>query len=162
MSTVTLIATLQIMRFKKTAKRAATLLTTLFLAPVAIPAQKPSGCLPYEPVVVELKGTIIRRTFPGPPNYESVKRGDRPEVVWLLILREPICMQEDKNDPGINIAQTDIREIQIVFSEADGYKKYQSFVGTAKTVIVTGTLFGSHTGHHHTRVLITAKTLAAD
>jgi len=134
------------------------LFATFLFALVAIPAQNPSGCLAYEPVVVQLKGTIIRKTFPGAPNYASVKHGDRPEVAWLLVLVKPICMQEDLNDRAMNISQTDIRKIQIGFDEADVYNKYNRFVG--EKVVATGTLFGSHTGHHRTPVLMTVKTLS--
>ncbi len=38
-----------------------------------------SQCLSYEPNIVTLSGTLVRKTFPGPPNYESVKKGDKPE-----------------------------------------------------------------------------------
>jgi len=136
------------------------LFVTLNFCAVVVPEQKSPGCLAYEPVVVEIKGKIIRKTYPGPPNYESIKRGDRPEVAWLLVLSEPICMQEDEENPATNIAQTGISEVQMVFIEADAYKKYKSFVGSEQHVIATGTLFGSVTGHHHTFVLITVKSLS--
>ena len=120
------------MIIEKTVKLAIALVAIFVHAPLANPSQKPSSCLSYEPTVVQLKGTIIRKTFPGPPHYDSFKHGDRDEVAWLLVLSEPICTQEDKNDPAMNMAQADIREIQMAFIEADGYKKYKRFVGTKK------------------------------
>jgi hypothetical protein len=38
------------------------------------PTENPPPCLSYEPTLVPLTGTIIRRTLPGPPNYKSVAR----------------------------------------------------------------------------------------
>ena len=52
-----------------------------------------SECLSYEPSVVTLSGTLVRKTFPGPPNYDSVKKGDKPETVWFLDLREDVCVK---------------------------------------------------------------------
>ncbi len=36
--------------------------------------------LPY----VALRGKLIRHTFPGAPNYESIENGDYPEARWVL------------------------------------------------------------------------------
>lgn len=60
----------------------------------------PTTCLSYEPSVVQLTGTIIRKTFPGPPNYTNVKHGDSPERAWFLVLKQPICVQAGKDDPS--------------------------------------------------------------
>jgi hypothetical protein len=114
-------------------------------------------CQLYEPSLVQLTGTIIRRTFPGPPNYESVERGDKPEVVWLLVLVQPICMEKDGTDPDLNPAQKGIRKIQLVFGDATSYETQKELLG--KKVVAKGTLFGAHTGHHHTPVLLTVNTL---
>jgi len=119
--------------------------------------QNPPVCLSYEPSVVRLTGTIIRKTFPGPPNYESVEQGDSPEVAWLLVLSKPICVEKDAKDPDLNPAQKDIRKIQLVFRDSTAYKNQKDLVG--KGVIARGTLFGAHTGHHHTPVLLTVSTL---
>jgi hypothetical protein len=123
-----------------------------------VPAEKASGCLAYEPVNVELTGTILRKTFPGPPNYESVARGDTPEVHWLLELSSPICMTADAADPDIYPARRDIREIQLAFPDAKTYAREKNLVG--KSVVAKGTLFGSHTGHHHTAVVLTVSSLS--
>jgi len=36
--------------------------------------------LPY----ITLRAKLIRHTFPGSPNYESIERGDMPETRWVL------------------------------------------------------------------------------
>jgi len=71
-------------------------------------------CLSYGPTVVSLTGALVRKTFPGPPNYESVKKGDRPETNWFLDLGEGVCVNESKNEPDLNPQQTGIHEIQLV------------------------------------------------
>jgi hypothetical protein len=74
------------------------------------------ACVSYEPEAVKLSGVIKEHTFAGPPNYESVAKGD----VQLLLPR----------------------------------KQYgKSLLG--RKVVVRGTLFRGHTGHHHTKVLLT-------
>jgi hypothetical protein len=120
-------------------------------------AQSGKGCLSYEPTVVQLTGTVTRKTFPGPPNYESIKRGDQPETYWLLELQRPACV--DHGNPGnlTDQAKKDIRRIQLVFSGKDAYAKYQRLLG--KRVVATGTLYGSATGHHKTPVLLQVNTL---
>ncbi len=34
--------------------------------------------------LIELKGKVLRHTFPGIPNYQSVEEGDAPETRWVL------------------------------------------------------------------------------
>lgn len=115
------------------------------------------NCLSYEPSVVKLSGTLVRKTFPGPPEYKSIRDGDRPETSWFLNLKMPVCVDRDKAQPDLNPAQNDVRTVQLVVS-AESYKKYESLVG--QWIMVTGMLFGEHTGHHHAQVLLTIISLA--
>jgi hypothetical protein len=104
-------------------------------------------CLEYEPSPVSLVGTIVRRTYPGRPNYESIKKGDEPERIWVIQLVKAICVSaKDENEAESNQSQ-----VQLVLNEAQ-YKEYRNFVG--KKVTVSGTLFHGHTGHHHKKLLI--------
>jgi hypothetical protein len=117
-----------------------------------------STCLAYEPAVVNLTGTLVRKTLPGPREYEDIARGDRPETYWLLVLPRPACVDADQALPDLNPAHDHIRTIQLVVS-AELYKKYKQLVG--RRIVATGTLFGEHTAHHRTSVLLTVKTIAA-
>jgi hypothetical protein len=56
------------------------------------------SCHHYRPASVSLTGRLFQRTLPGPPNYQSIARGDRPQVVDLLILEAPICTIADYKD----------------------------------------------------------------
>ena len=118
----------------------------------------PSACLSYEPTVVKIAGTLTRKTFPGPPNYESVRRGDRAETYWFVELHAPVCVTEDKADPDLNPSQDRVGKIQLVL-DPDAYKTYKGLVDGE--VVATGSLFGAHTGHHHTPVLLTTKFIEA-
>ena|SRR5258708_25691079 len=128
-----------------------------FLVTVACHAQvEPAGCLSYKPVVVVLRGILIRKTFPGPPNYRSIRNGDTGETYWFVQLDRLICVNQDRPEPDLNPAQKSVRRVQLVL-EPSAYKKYKTLLG--KRVVLTGTLFGAHSGHHHTPVLLTVSTL---
>jgi hypothetical protein len=115
-------------------------------------------CLSYEPAVVKITGSLERKTVPGPPNYESVRNGDRPETYWFVKLSTPVCVGEDEKEPDLNPAKKGVGSIQLVLSP-DAYAAYKELVG--KRVVVSGTLFGATTGHHHSPVLLTVRTLSA-
>jgi hypothetical protein len=116
-----------------------------------------SQCFAYEPYVIKLKGSLLRKTFPGPPNYEDIHKGDQPETGWYLQLPKAICVAQDKHEPDLNPARKNIKTVQLVIS-GPLYKKYSSLVG--KQVTATGTLFGAVSGHHHTPVLLTVSDLS--
>ena len=108
-------------------------------------------CLRYESVV-RLRGTIRRESFPGRPNYESVRRGDEPETVWLLQLARPLCVGGGEVDE----AETNVREVQLVLTPVQ-YRRWRTLVGAR--AVAAGRLFHSSTGHHHTRVLLNVSEL---
>jgi predicted NAD-dependent protein-ADP-ribosyltransferase YbiA (DUF1768 family) len=125
---------------------------------VSTRAQK---CLEYGPAVT-LSGTLQSRVFAGPPNYESIKRGDRKETAIILRLAKLTCVTG--NDPmGIDVSHANIREMQlVVYNDAtsrneEEWKIVHQRMG--KRVVVTGTLFGAHTGHHRTKILIQVNSI---
>jgi len=108
----------------------------------------PAQCVEYEPKIVTLSGPLVRETHAGPPNYESIRRGDKPETIWVLRLSKPICVT---GIDDINVREDNQREVQLVL-EAEQFKKFRKLVG--QRVVVTGKLFHAHTGHHHKALLI--------
>ena len=112
----------------------------------------PQTCLSYEPDTIVLKGTMQQHTFAGPPNYESVANGDRAERVWVLHLAQPICVSASSDWEK----ETGVSDLQLVF--ANGRNPYGKSLRGRK-VGVTGTLFRAHTGHHHTKVLLTVSSI---
>jgi hypothetical protein len=125
------------------------LLFSLSFATVPAQSQNPTACLSYEPSVVELTGTVVRKTF--------TDATDRPETSWLLELSRPICVNQDPKEPDLNYAQKDVQLIQLVFLDQKMFVTYKDLVG--KKVIAKGTLFAGISAHHHTSVLLTVSTL---
>jgi len=106
-----------------------------------------SQCLDYEPSIVELTGIMKRVVFPGPPNYESVEKGDEPEPYWVLYLDSAICVNGDLKN-NFNTAESEIKSLQLLIGN---YDKYRHLLGQKVTVM--GMLTHSFTGHHHTPVM---------
>jgi len=118
------------------------------------------SCLKYEPSVIQLKGILLRKTYPGPPNYEDVMKGDRPETYWLLSLVQPICVNKDSHNPDINVAYKNVHSIELVLPNSEYYRKHANLVG--HKVLAIGTLLGQITTHHHTHVLLTVSSIKRD
>lgn len=109
----------------------------------------------YEPTISTIEGTLLERVFPGPPNYESVAKGDEAEGAWLLALPKPITVIYDGKDgysTSVNETETGVKVIQLATGEPRNFKILKSSLG--KKISCAGTLFHRHTGHHHTRVLM--------
>ena len=114
-------------------------------------------CFEYGPSV-SLTGTLRSRVFAGPPNYQSIRRGDRKETAIILMLVASACTTG--NDPqGVAVPETGIREMQLVVTRDADWKTLRRLMG--KNATVTGTLFHAHTGHHRTRVLIDVSNIRA-
>jgi hypothetical protein len=95
-------------------------------------------CLRYG--VVSLTGRLVQQTYPGPPDYESLTKGDEPLVIWILQLDRGVCVAR----PGSRYPGTySEREIQLVlgadqYARADQYTPYRHLLG--KNITVMGTL----------------------
>ena len=102
---------------------------------------------------LSFEGTLNYRIFPGPPNYEDVRKGDTPEPTYILKLEEPICATGDEFvDQNVKFDR-----IQI-FPESGkaGQALWRDLRGLiGQRVVVAGTgAFGSHTGHHHAALML--------
>lgn len=129
------------------------LLILFFLLVAGVSTASGQNCLEYGPSV-SLTGTIRSRVFAGPPNYESIKRGDRKETATILTLVDAICMTAtNATGDSFDVPETDVKEVQLVISKPAHWKTLKALRG--KPVVVTGTLFHAHTGHHRTKILIT-------
>lgn len=112
--------------------------------------------LEYEPAKARLGGWLFERTFPGPPNYESIESGDRPERQWLLWLEQPISV---KAKPGeeLNFTVEDAREITLVILDQKNYRRWRHLLGMR--VVAAGGLFCGMTAHYRTDVAMTVSRL---
>ena len=107
----------------------------------------------------QLTGAINVQTFPGPPNYESIKEGDQPETSWILITHQSYCGQgDDLINTGKIITEKNQNRFQLVLTP-ELYQQGKKLLN--KKVLVEGTLFFAHTGHHHTPLLIEVSKIIA-
>jgi hypothetical protein len=109
---------------------------------------------------LSFEGTLNYRIYPGPPNYEDVRKGDTPEPTYILKLEEPICATGDEFvDQNVKFDR-----IQI-FPESGkaGQALWRDLRGLiGQRVVVTGTgAFGSHTGHHHAPLMLPIASVSA-
>lgn len=108
----------------------------------------------YGPIITELKGVILERTDPGPPNYYDIKKGDLPETYGYLILKPPVDVDLKPNvedtSGGFNELERNVHIIQLSVQD----DKQWALIKTGKQVRVVGKLFHSFTGHHHEKVLM--------
>lgn len=113
-------------------------------------------CLEYGPTV-RLTGDLHSRVFAGPPNYESIRRGDRKETAIILKLTDPVCVTGKDQADILVASETGIREVQLVVSNSAHWKTIRRLMN--RRAIVSGSLFHAHTGHHRTQVLIEVTSL---
>jgi len=116
----------------------------------------------YQPETVDLTGIVQVKTFPGPPNYYDIKKGDVPETCGYLILEHPIDVDlkphvKDEFD-GFDELERNVKIIQLV-AHIHGHKDWD-FIKTGKHVRVIGKLFHSFTGHHHAKILVMIDTIS--
>jgi hypothetical protein len=135
---------------------AVTAIVIVMLTSASTPAFQAPPCYRFEPAVSTMSGTLVRKSYPGPPNYEDIKSGDRPETGWYVRLAHPVCVTGTPGDEVNGEDQGGVDLVQLVLMH-DEYKTHRGLVG--KKVTVTGTLFRWHTGHHHTPVLLTVTRL---
>ena len=103
------------------------------------------SCLRYGPVGIA--GTIVQHTYAGPPDYESVTKGDEPRTVWVLQLDERICVEGNRRYPR-EVIQL---EIELALTP-EQYRQYRDLLG--QRVRVTGEL--KHGGANYQKRLVIA------
>jgi hypothetical protein len=100
---------------------------------------------------VLVRGRMIKRTYAGPPNYQSIRRGDVPERVRILKLDKPVCLYPLATDLE-NETTLGVSEAQLVFLRAEHLQNLPT--QPLQYVFVTGQFFSAQSGHHHTPALL--------
>ena len=100
---------------------------------------------------ITVQGRLSRETFPGPPNYESIEKGDHPETYWVLGVNEPVCARGEDMENGDLYMSAETQRLQLVMKGVQ-YNEFKSMTGS--WVKVSGEVFIGHTGHHNTPVLL--------
>ena len=117
------------------------------------PIRNEVAWLEYAPAVVELEGTLSIKTFFGPPNFGENPNTDSKEETRVLILDKPINVRAKiETEPTLGPPVRNVRELQLVFD-----RPLRKWAG--KKLIVKGTLFYAHTGHHFTDVLLDVESI---
>ena len=107
------------------------------------------------PAVATVTGRIVIRTYPGPPGYESIARGDTAERQLILILEREICAEGpglwgDKDSP---VRVDNVTEITLV--PTDAVPRIRP-IGAVFTV--SGEMVEAHTAHHRTPLVLELRT----
>ena len=105
------------------------------------------SCLRYGPI--QLAGTLVRQTYAGPPDFESVTKGDEPRVIWVLQLGERVCVDANDRYPREPIQL----EIELALAP-EQYRRYRNLLG--HKVRVAGEL--RHGGANYQKRLVLAAT----
>jgi uncharacterized protein YecT (DUF1311 family) len=109
-----------------------------------------SSCLPYQSKQTILIGRLVRKTYPGRPNYESVSHGDEPETGFYLMLDKPVCTAGSDEDP-MTAPLANVSQVQLVLDNST-YTMLRPLI--SKRIKISGQLFSAHTGHHHAPLLL--------
>jgi hypothetical protein len=115
----------------------------------------------YEPEIIELIGEIDLQTFPGSPNYESIKNGDEVETHFYLKLRnsiDVIALPKDAESPMKSESFYNVQILQLVVHD-DKNMSILRKTGEGGHLKIRGTLFHRFSGHHHSRVLLEVKNI---
>jgi hypothetical protein len=117
-----------------------------FFAALAIAAAftADASCLDYGPM--SLTGRVVRQTYAGPPDFESVTKGDQPIVIYLLQLDYTLCIVESQ------LLAQNTREVQLEWRAGDP----AALLG--KKVTVTGELIRGE-ARHDKRVVMVANEI---
>lgn len=108
---------------------------------------------------IMLRGKLLRHTFPGVPNYESIEDGDYPETRWVLeISSAEIERLIDLNYVSENIYSPS-QEGWVQLIAVDNEESPHLLLN--KKVVVKGYL-GTLASHIHTPATIEAKEIYED
>lgn len=125
------------------------LLVILLLSPAPPAGALEYACLQYGPI--DIAGTIVRHTYAGPPDYESVTKGDEPRTVWVLQLDERVCVDANTRYPR-EVIQL---EIELALTP-EQFQRYRDLLG--QRVRVSGEL--EHGGaNYQKRLVIVARDI---
>src|ERR1700686_2697195 len=100
------------------------------------------------------EGVLKYHIFPGPPNYEDVRKGDTPEPTYIVALDAPICATgDDFANPDKAFGTVQI--FPAMHNQADQalWAKIRRLVGK-RVAVEGGGGFSWHTGHHHAPLLL--------
>lgn len=115
-----------------------------------------ADCLRFESANTEIVGALIERHFPGPPNYESVARGDVDERAFIVELGSPVCVEAEPGEEAPEAPLSGVCSVHVYSTDID----LGRFVG--KRLVIRGRIFEAFTGHHHAPVVLEVTSVRAE
>jgi hypothetical protein len=100
---------------------------------------------------VRLSGRVVLASHAGPPDYESVARGDALEAHAVLHARKPICVTSVSAD-GATVRHH-VQRLQLIDLRA-GAVHQATLAGCRRSCSLEGRLMQAESGHHHTPFLL--------
>ena len=102
---------------------------------------------PDEDQQVTFQGTLIQKTLPGPPNYESIREGDEALTYDYLQLEQPFECGGDNGEVSVS-------EVQLILPDQDRIAYSDLAPRLGKEVLVSGKTMFAQSGRHFTPVLL--------
>lgn len=132
-----------------------TLILTLLISLASVGPTHAQRFLSYEPEVVELAGQLVLQSKYGPPNFGEQPNTDQKVSVPVLLLRDRVSVLGDQGDGHNAKTVYGVRQVQLAFKSSE--TSHKTLIG--KQVVVTGSLFHAHTGHHYTNVVLNVQSI---
>lgn len=104
-----------------------------------------------------LDGLLGFHIFPGPPNYENIKRGDYPEPTFILLLSKKICIEGNN---GLTDTDNLFNKVHLVPTD-QSRSIMKKLVGERVTVYLKDQT-PSHTGHLHAPLVAWVEDISTD
>lgn len=116
----------------------------------ALPAAAQTCLKPGD--AVEIAGKLTQITLPGPPNYQDISKGDRPEAGYYLKLDKPVCaaVSELQRD-DLGQTKDDVQFVQLLKS-SDDFPPSRTVLGMRQGY--AGILVAPETAHHRTQLML--------
>jgi hypothetical protein len=127
------------------------------LLAAAAPSAPATACLhtsAERDLPVTLSGRLESHVYPGPPNYESIRGGDRAEGAYILVLDRPICI-DDGGEFGN--ARAPFRRVHIYTARDALQPRLQAAVG--HRIRISGQGFAAWTAHHRAPLVVEVRAL---
>lgn len=100
--------------------------------------------------LITLAGKLTLQSFAGPPNYESIARGDAEERALILELPRSICLDDGEFVDG----SERFDRVHIHAMEPDLLRTLRQSLG--QEVTIAGRAVGAHTAHHRAPMVLFA------
>ena len=126
-----------------------------FLVALLVSSAGAANCLSYEPGVVTLEGKLVTRAQESSSTAGLPRDKVEYERGFVLVLSRPVCVTASPEGEIQWEFQSRVTEIQL--APGKHWERTKSLVG--QRVLAEGTLFGAHTGHHMTPVLLEVRAI---